>query len=122
MKLTNEEIRTKYPEAAERIIGERKVIRRLVTEAIAKGYSVSVNSGEDWEIKNSRSLKDVMDNIMATDEDYLRLTGCMNEIVCTFRMIYGNSPEEVIADHSTNSVAQYLYKVAHKRAKDEPDE
>lgn len=114
MKLTNEQIKAKYPETAERIIGERRVIRRLVSAAITKGFRVSVNSGEDWEIKQSGNVQDVMDNIMATDEDYIRLTGAMNEIVATFRMIYGNSPAEVIADHSTNELAQYFYKLATK--------
>lgn len=112
MKMTNEQIKAKYPETAERIIGERRVVRRLVTAAINKGFQVSINNGEDWEIKTSSNVQDVMDCIMATDEDYVRLTGCMGEIVATFRMIYGNSPAEVIADHSTNELAQYLYKIA----------
>lgn len=115
MKLTNDQILAKYPEAGPRIIGERKVIRRLCAAAIVRGLQVSVNNGEDWEIKNSKSLTDIMHSIMATDEDYIRLTDDAGMIQATFRMIYGNSPEEVIADHSTNALAEELYAYAHKK-------
>lgn len=114
MKMTNDQIRAKYPQTADRIIGERRVIRRLVTEAIAKDLNVSVNNGEDWEIQHTTSVKDVMDNIMTTDEDYIRVCDAGKAIVATFRLIYGNSPGEVIADHSTNPLAYELYERAIK--------
>lgn len=117
MKLTNEQIKAKYPETAERIIGERRVIRRLVTRAIAAGYTVSIHNGEDWEIQWSTRTNDVMDCIMATDEDYLRVCNHGKQIMATFRLIYGNSPAEVIADHSTNALAEDLY--SHSAGKED---
>lgn len=112
MRMTNEQIKAKYPETAERIIGERRVIRKLVTEAINRGFNVSIHNGEDWEIQWSLKVQDVMDNIMATDEDTLRLCDSQRMIVASFWLIYGNSPAEVIADHSTNALAEGLYALA----------
>ena len=112
MKMTNEQIKAKYPETADRIIGERRVIRRLITEAFKMGYNVSIHNGEDWEIKYSYREQDVMDCIMATDSDTLRLCNDQKMIAATFMLIYGNSPAEVIADHSTNALAEALYELA----------
>lgn len=112
MKLTNEQIKAKYPETAERIIGERRVIRKLVTEAISRGLNVSVHCGEAWEIQWSTSVKDVMDNIMATDSDTIRLCDDQRMIRASFWCVYGNSPVEVIADHSTNTLGEALWQLA----------
>lgn len=112
MKMTNDQIRAKYPQTADRIIGERRVVRRLVRKAITDGYTVSVHCGESWEIKRSVSVQDIMDNIMATDSDRIYLTDFAGERTCHFYLIYGNSPAEVIADHTDTPYAQSLYDLA----------
>jgi hypothetical protein len=112
MKMTNEQIKAKYPQTAERIIGERRVIRRLITEAFKLGYNVSIHNGEDWEVRYATTEQEVMDNIMATDQDTLRLCDSKKMIAASFALIYGNSPAEVIADHSTNALAEALYELA----------
>jgi hypothetical protein len=114
MNMTNEQIRAQYPETAERIIGERAVIRRLVTEALKRGLTVSINDGEEWALKHSVKLTEVMSAIMSTDEDYLRLCNADKSIAATFHLIYGNSPEEVIADCSTNALANELCAIADR--------
>lgn len=112
MKLTNEQIKAKYPGAADRIIGERRVIRKLVAEALKRGLNVSVHNGEDWEVKYATNEQAVMDCIMSTDQDTIRLCDDKMMIMASFWIVYGNSPAEVIADHSTNALAHGLYDLA----------
>lgn len=109
MKLTNEQIRAKYPQVAERIIGERAVVRKLVSKALADGHLVSVNNGEDWEIKRSTRIEDIMGAIMATDEDYIRIENINFGLEARFWMVYGNSADDVIADHTDVPYAQELF-------------
>lgn len=95
--------------------GEARVVRKLVKAALAAGYSVSVNDGEEWTVKRSTSTKVIFDALATTGEDRLLLRDSEGNTAGSFWLIYGNDPsgEEVISDHSDNEVCEALYKAAH---------
>lgn len=109
MNLTNEQIRAKYDTMiAERLIGERKVLRKLL-KAIAVTHHFRIHNGEGFECEVTDNVEEGMRCCMATDEDYVvvyRAVTQMPDNTATwerlgmFRLIYGNSPEEVIADYT----------------------
>lgn len=84
-----------------RIAGETRVVRRVVRDLLAAGYSLTVDDGEDEPVKKSTKFSEIVAALMQTDEDYLytHKQGCPNSFV---RFVYGNDSWEVICDYSTN--------------------
>ena len=78
---------------------EKRIIRRIVRDALAKGWTVSVNDGEEWTLKESSDEKVILGAMQTTDEDQLMLRE-NGEKRGWIRLIYGNG-EDVICDYST---------------------
>ena len=100
---------------------ERAIAERLVTDAIAQGYQVSVNDGEAWVVKRSTDNKAIMAALFSTDEDYIRIRKDGEETsVGTFTLVYGNDGWDVIADWSysaeTEAVMQRIQRGASELA------
>lgn len=83
---------------------ELRIIRAIIKEALAVGITVSVYDGEEWTVKNSEKLSDIMKAVMTTDEDTLRFNTCSGERIGDVLLVYGNDGWDVIADH-TESIA-----------------
>lgn len=115
MNLTNEQIRAKYDTViAERLIGERKVLRKLLNAIREDGYHFRINNGEDFETEHTQDVELAMSNCMATDEDYvvvyrIRPDDGTFQRIGKFWLVYGNSPEEVIADYGTNESMESMF-------------
>lgn len=79
---------------------ERAIVRRLVTDVLAHplGYTISLHDGEDWALRGSRNLNEIMGTIMSVDEETLRIDG-----VGRIFLVYGNDGWDVICDHSVNA-------------------
>lgn len=87
------------PETRRRIAVERRIVTALIDHALAEGYELSVDDGDDqhpW----TTDRKAVIDNIMETDEDrlYLRKDGHPAWVL----LVYGNSGWDVICDYNTS--------------------
>lgn len=102
--------------------GEARVARKLVKAALADGYAISVNDGEEWTVKRSTNANTILDALATTGEDVLRLTAADPSKTVgwhnagSFWLIYGNDPsgEELISDHSDNEICERLYRAAHR--------
>jgi len=83
---------------------EQNIIRAAVKSALAKGYSVSVNDGEEVTLAKSTSEARIMAAIMTTDEDVLLIHDQLKDAVCIgwIKLIYGNDGWDVINDYTTN--------------------
>ena len=100
--------------------GERKVARRLIKAALAAGYNISVNDGEEWTVKRSTKLKTIEDALCTTGEDTIRI--CADNPSKTigfhgagyFYLVWGNeeSGECLISDFTANDVCEGLWKQA----------
>lgn len=94
-----------------RIQLELRIVRRLVTDAIAAGRSVTVHDGGEHTVVNSQDARAIMDAVMTTDADTLIITG--PDGYCGFaRLVYGNDGWDVIADHSESPAMAALLRGA----------
>lgn len=102
-----------------RIQGEKSVIRAAVRNGIKLGYTVSVYDGEAWAVRNSSSVKEVIEAIQSTDEDSIKFNkmGADGKRVSvgTIYAVYGNSAGEVIADHSESVELETILVPAFRR-------
>ena len=97
--------------------GEARVARKLVKAAIAAGYCISVNDGEEWTVKMSMDAKRIIDALATTEADRLLLRNPTDrEPVGSFWLIYGNDDRgtELIADHTDNDICDRLYRAAYR--------
>ena len=100
--------------------GERKVARRLIKAALAAGYTIGVDDGEEMTVKRASKLKTIEDALCTTGEDTLRLhaadpsktVGWHN--AGSFDLIWGNADDgsELIADYTDNGVCNELWALA----------
>lgn len=81
---------------------EARIIKRLMTYAARKGWVVSVHDGEEW-VAVGEKPSAVMPYLGTTWQDLLQFrSGDTGEVLGRMALIYGNSGDEVIADHSNN--------------------
>jgi hypothetical protein len=75
---------------------------------LSAGYEISIDNGaEENELNNSRDENEIMRSLFACDEEVLivRRVGEREDTPATrgfVRLVYGNSPEEVVCDYSMN--------------------
>jgi hypothetical protein len=81
---------------------DESALRALLADILARGYSVSVNDGEAWPVKRSRDAAAVFEAASAVEEASLRIYSEAGETFGTFLIIFGNCPDELIADYSWN--------------------
>lgn len=113
---------------------ETRIVRKCAEDAIAQGYAVSVNDGEETTLKKSTDITAIMAAICSTDEDYLifhRNTGVHAggaahashqgepqtfwEKAGWARFIYGNV-ECVLSDYSANEATNAIVAGANALA------
>jgi hypothetical protein len=82
------------------IAQEKTAAGRIIDRALAKGYLISVNDGEEWVVKKSVKRKEIMDALQSTDADYLMIRTADGTKVGSIYLVWGNSPEEVVCDHT----------------------
>lgn len=77
---------------------ERRIARRIVTDAILHGYAVSVHDGEEVALDYTTDVQAVMAALMTTDEDtlFFHRGGDRGWV----RLVYGNDGTDVIQDYS----------------------
>jgi len=95
---------------------EMRVVRKLVKDALALGYAVSVFDGEEWTVHKSKAFSAIIAALRTTDDDILLFRNAANEIVGKVLLIYGNEPYEVINDYSANPAMEALIAGANATA------
>lgn len=98
-----------------RIANEKMIIRKVVKNAISLGYTVSLFDSEEWTVKRSSNVAEVMEAVQSTEEDTLafRKDG---EHVGSVWLIYGNSASEVMADWTDSEEMSRILAPAIARA------
>lgn len=124
LKFFSDHPRIADPGVKQRIVIERSIVRRAVTDILAASpcYRILVHDGEEVALERSRDLGAIMAKIMATGEETLFLyqpSGIAD--ACYVRMgwislIYGNDGWDVIADHSDNEITNKLLAGASEYA------
>ena len=80
---------------------ERAICMRLVSRALAAGYSVSVFDGEEFLLVDSRNKTAILAAMFSTDYDALTFRDATGRKIGVVALIYGNG-EDVISDYSDN--------------------
>lgn len=95
---------------------ETEIVRNLITEAINRGYGVKHHNGEYISSSASKAceIPNIMDEVQSTDEEYLLIYSDSNftKPVGNILLVYGNAPDEVIADHSDNPIINELIEAS----------
>lgn len=86
-----------------RALVEMAIVRKLVTDLIAAGYTVTVDDGDDEPVKDSADVEAIMDAAFAVDECLLLVYKTASlKAFASVTLIFGNSGWDVISDHTTN--------------------
>lgn len=80
---------------------EARIARKIVRDALANGWTVSVNDGEDWVVKRSTDSRAILAALCSTDSDTLLLRDAAGDCIGRIMLVWGND-EDVISDHSDN--------------------
>jgi hypothetical protein len=81
---------------------------RYINKALAKGYSISVNDGEEWTVKRSTDAKVIRAALQSTDSDIIRMRNGAGETIGIIYFVWGNSPDEVVCDYSDNELTNEI--------------
>lgn len=82
---------------------EEKIIREMLKFAIGKGYLVSVFDGEEYPVKCSANIEEIIENAMSVDEATLTFRDAeTRNTIGKVLLVFGNDGWDVIADHSDN--------------------
>lgn len=85
---------------------ETQIMGKVIRRALALGYAVSVNDGEEWTLKQSRDYATITAECAATDMTVLRFR-FNGERVGDMMFVHGNH-EDVISDYSDNEAMAHL--------------
>ncbi len=80
---------------------ETKIISALVTQALAAGYTVSVDNQEEVVLARATTLEPVIDALFSVDEELLRFYHATLPQGWV-RLVHGNGAWDVISDYTCN--------------------
>lgn len=94
---------------------ERGIVTRLLRAALANGYTVSVYDGEEWTLRNSKRIVQIMAALATTGEDVLQFRDSEGFSIGKVWLIWGND-EDLISDHSDSDTISSLVRHAQTGA------
>jgi hypothetical protein len=82
---------------------ERTIVERIIKDALAAGYTITVNDGEEDTLANSADEAKILGAMFTTDADYLFFSaaGKLNHWVY---LVYGNDGHDVISDSNVSAI------------------
>jgi len=95
-----------------RIKIEKRIAKTIAETALARGYMVSVHDGEEYSLKRSKNLKEIMAVLHSTDEDTFIFRNEAGERIGSVYLVYGNCGWDVICDHAANAETDSLLQPA----------
>lgn len=93
--------------------GEEWYVRKLVRNILSRGYTISVNDGEEWTLVDNRHEDQIMAALGTTDEDFIKMKDPLDyKSLGVFSLIYGNDPEgeEVVSDYTSNRLCETIWR------------
>lgn len=100
-----------------RIKCERRIVSRVVADALKLGYYISVNDGEETVLRVSRTRSKIMAALFSTDEDCLMIhLSPEKHPFGKVWFVYGNDGPDVIHDYTLTM--EHVVSGANKLAGD----
>lgn len=84
-----------------RIAIEKRIVRRVIDDALKDGFALSVDDGEEVTVDRSTDAEKIMGATMTTDEDAL-IFYKGGERVGTVWFVYGNDGFDVISNYTVS--------------------
>jgi hypothetical protein len=82
---------------------ERKIVAAVIDGALAAGYTLDVNDGEETTLTKSADKGKILAAMFTTDEDWLLVNDAKGRAKFGWvRFIYGNDGWDVVSDYTTN--------------------
>jgi hypothetical protein len=78
--------------------------RELIVKALAQNFTISVWDGEEWQVKRSTKLNEIVDAVKSVDEVRLHIRNGDITVGNAHCSAYGLAPDETIIDCSTSLV------------------
>lgn len=100
---------------SKRVEIERRIYSRIVKDALAQGFNVSVYDGEEYALEHSVKYTEIMKAGFSTDEDALVIYKD-DKRVGFISLIYGNCGYDVISDYTANDTMESLLTGANTLA------
>jgi hypothetical protein len=105
---------------------ERRIVGQIIDGALAAGYEIDVNDGEETTLEKSSSKSDILAAMFSTDSDILTLytgAGSLTDLgiiepsrrVGSILLIWGNG-RDVIGDYSDKPAIDAVLERAHEIA------
>jgi predicted N-formylglutamate amidohydrolase len=91
---------------------ERRIIDKLICDALDMGCTISVGNGDEYSVKLSTDYTEITREVAACDEMILRIR--QGEKHAAFFFVHGNEPYHVLNDHTDNAFAHALWVGAEK--------
>ena len=94
---------------------ELAIVRKLVTDVIAAGHSITVYDGEDRPVKRSKDVDLILEHAFSVDECWLNIRALGDSgVLGTVLLVYGNTGWDVISDYHVS--LESLLKPANEYA------
>jgi len=81
---------------------ERQIVRKVIDDALAAGYSIDVFDGEEDAITKSTDAEAIFKEMFACDEEWIYLRKDGAEPFAWIYFIYGENGWDVINNHTVN--------------------
>ena len=88
--------------------------KAVVLNAIEKGYSISVNNGEEWSTNKSTDYMEVIKDIETVDVCDLNFFDKSDKYVGWALIVLGNEYYESISDYTANDEMEALINIKEK--------
>lgn len=102
--------KTTNPIALYHSMGEARAASRLVREILARGFTISVNDGEETTLTASRDKRAIMREMGTTGENILTIKTPDGKRAGWFLLVYGNDPSEIVCDHGANETCEAIWQ------------
>ena len=91
---------------------ERKIAKQIVTDALDRGYFVTIDDGGAICLDRSDNKDDILGALATSGEDILYFENAGGARYGFIQLIYGND-QDCIADHTDNDAMDDLLKTAN---------
>lgn len=87
---------------------DKKMATDLVDALLVKGCRLAIHDGEEWACRATTDRALILDAMLNTDSDIVRVRDVNGNKLGSFVLVYGNDPGETINDYTANPFCQSI--------------
>jgi hypothetical protein len=91
---------------------ENGIANKIIDDALASGYTVSVYDGEEWPVKRSSNKDEIISALNSTGIDQLKFRDSSGEYVGVCALIWGECGYDLVNDYTVSDAMEKLMKGA----------